>query len=482
MRARRPVRRARGPAAVAVAITAPLLATMVGSAFSGGIPVASVYLLAVVGAAAIGGVWSGLAASALSFMGLNFFFTAPKHTFRVDKSEDIVALVVFLLVASIVGALLARAIEERARASRREHDTQLLNYVATRLLSTESLDRLLEDFAGALLDPFRLSRCEIRASLDDRAFVARADRPGSVEGPVETVELSAGGTGFGTLVATRLVDAGAMSDEDRVLLEAVGRQAASALDRAQLASRVRGAQLDAETNQIRAALFSSVTHDLRTPLASIKAGVTSLLDEGTVHDAAQRHELLVTIREETDRLNRLVGNLMDLARIRSGALIPSREPVALDEVAGAVLARLRPQLSGLHVRTQFREDVPEVAADPLQMDQVITNLVENAVRYSPRGGELVVSVARFRHAVQVRVTDHGPGIPSELRERVFEAFERGDASPGRSGTGLGLAIARAIVVAHDGRIWIEGAPAGGTAAVFEIPIDKPSAVPDAESR
>ena len=471
MSSRRRLQRSRGIVAVGVAILFPLGATMVGTAFTGGIPVASLYLLAVVGAAAIGGIGSGLGASVLAFMGLNFFFTSPRHTFRVDKAEDIVALAVFLLVAAIVGTLLARAIDERGRATRREHDTQLLSYLAMRLLSTESVDHLLEDFAAALLDPFRLARCEIRATLDGREIVAKADRPDGSSGHADVVELTAGETRFGTLAATRMREAGPLSGDDLLLLEAVGRQVASALDRAQLASRVRGAQLDAETNQIRAALFSSVTHDLRTPLASIKAGVTSLLDEGTVHEPAQRHELLVTIKEETDRLNRLVGNLMDLARIRSGTLTPAREPVALDEVAGAVLARLRPQLAGVRVRTQFREDVPEVAADPMQMDQVITNLVENAMRHSPVQGEIVVSVARYRGSVQVRVTDQGPGIRPELRERVFEAFERGDAAPGRSGTGLGLAIARAIVVAHGGRIHIEGAPGGGTAAIFEIPAD-----------
>ena len=234
--------------------------------------------------------------------------------------------------------------------------------------------------------------------------------------------------------------------------------------------RVRRAQLDAETNQLRAALFSSVTHDLRTPLASIKASVTSLLSETAVHDAAQQRELLTTVLEETDRLNRVVGNLMDLAKIRAGALEPAREPAAVDELVQAVVARMRPQLAEVSVRSAIRPDLPDVFVDPVQIDQVLTNLLENAALHSPPGGEISITAAPFLDVVQVRVADRGPGIPADDRERVFEAFYRGDAAPERPGSGLGLAIARAIVVAHGGKIWVEGAPGGGTVVVFELPI------------
>ncbi len=255
-----------------------------------------------------------------------------------------------------------------------------------------------------------------------------------------------------------------------LLLEATAKQAALAIERARLDMRVRGAQLDAETNQLRAALFSSVTHDLRTPLASIKASVTSLLSKTAVHDAAQQRELLTTVLEETDRLNRVVGNLMDLAKSRAGALEPIREPAAVDELVQTVLARMRSQLSTFEVRCNLRPDLPDVFVDPVQIDQVLTNLLENAALHSPPGGEVSISAAPFRDVVQVRIADRGPGIAVDERERVFEAFYRGGAKPERPGSGLGLAIARAIVVGHGGSIWIEGAPGGGTAVVFELPV------------
>jgi two-component system, OmpR family, sensor histidine kinase KdpD len=216
-------------------------------------------------------------------------------------------------------------------------------------------------------------------------------------------------------------------------------------------------------------MFSSVTHDLRTPLASIKAGVTSLLDTSVRHDAAQERELLTTILEETDRLNRLVGNLLDLARIRAGALTPTRQPASMDEIVEVVLARMRPLLSDHTVTADLPADLPDVSVDPVQLDQVLTNLLENAGRHAPAGSEIRVSVVWLRGAVQVRVADEGPGIPLEERDRVFDAFYRGSSVPETPGSGLGLAIAKAVVVAHGGRIWVEDAPTGGCVLAFEIP-------------
>jgi two-component system, OmpR family, sensor histidine kinase KdpD len=278
---------------------------------------------------------------------------------------------------------------------------------------------------------------------------------------------------LGTLVAERPARGRPFSKRERELLEAATRQAAVALDRARLDARARLAQLDAETNQLRAAMFSSVTHDLRTPLASIKAGVTSLLDEQAPHDATQQRELLTTILEETDRLNRLVGNILDLARIRAGALIPRRVSTAVDEVAEAVVARMRPQLQNVRVELLLAPDLPEIPADPVQLDQVLTNLLENASRHAPPGSTVRIHVARSTAMIRIRVADEGPGIAPEEREKVFEAFYRGREDPERAGSGLGLAIARAIVTAHGGRIWVEETTGGGSALVFELPIDEP---------
>ena len=457
---------------VAAAMLFPMAATLAAEPLSrhGNETAISLYLLAVVCAAAVGGLWSGLGSSVLSSLGLNFFFSAPRFSLRFDRVEDLVATLVFLAVATVVGLLVARSLDERARSSQRERDARLLSYLVTKLLSGEPLQTLLDDFAQALLDPLGLARCDVRALVNGRELHAVAERIDAPHGSVEEVQIEIGGARLGTLTAVRREGDRQLRPAERSVLEAAAKQMAVALERSRLDMQARESQLEAETNQLRAALFSSVTHDLRTPLASIKAGVTSLLDPGASHDPSQERELLTTILEETDRLNRLVGNIMDLARIRAGALVPSREPAAIDEIVDAVLARMRDQLTGVQIRTNIRSDIPDVLVDPVQIDQVFTNLLENAVRFSPPDGQIQVSASVFRDSVQVRVTDQGPGIPAADRSRVFDAFYRGEAGPERPGTGLGLAIAHAIVVAHGGRIWVEGAPSGGAAMVFELPI------------
>jgi two-component system sensor histidine kinase KdpD len=464
----RPVRRSPWAAALAV-VVAPVAATLL--AFPLAPPAsaaASVYLLAVVLAAWAGGVAGGVAAAVLSAAALNFFFTPPAHTLRVEKPQDVVALVVFLLIALIVGSVVARALSDRANATQRERETRLLNYFATKLLSGEPIQRLLGDFAAAMLEPFDLVSCSIRAEGPGELLHASAERPDLGQGERLQIPLVAAGSPFGSLAAVRRVGAPPLAEAEARLLEGCARQAAVAIERASLSAEAAGSRLEAEANQLRAALFSSVSHDLRTPLSSIKASVTSLLDDDAAHAPAQRRELLQTVLEETDRLNRVVGNILDLAKARAGAMAPAKEPTSVDEILESVVHRMGERLAAVRVRTVVRDDLPEIRADPVQVDQVLTNLLENAARFSPPGGRVVVSLGPWRGGVEVRVTDEGPGVPPEERERVFEPFYRRDDGH-RTGSGLGLAIARAIVLAHGGRIWIEGTPTGGAAVVFELP-------------
>jgi two-component system sensor histidine kinase KdpD len=428
----------------------------------------AVYMLAVVIAAMLGGIPAGLGTAGIASMALATLFSSPAG----GHTADLIATMVFLAVAMIVGLLVAGAVQERARAARREREAQFLASVATRFLAGDVPEQALDEFAEVLIGPLGLASCDIEASIDGTRLIASAEAGGgALSGQRVLVRLSVGEEEFGTLTAVRPAGARPMSRQERLLLEAAAKQASAALERARLDAKVRHAQLEAETNLLRAAMFSSVTHDLRTPLASIMAGVTSLLDETAVHDHSQQRELLVTIREETDRLNRLVGNIMDLARIRAGALIPAREPTAFDEIVAAVTARLRPQLAGFSLGLDLPVDLPDALADPVQMDQVLTNLLENAVRHAPQGSTIEVSARPAGEMVRVRVADAGPGIPPADRERVFEAFYRGQTRPERPGSGLGLAIVHAIVVAHGGRVWIDAPEGRGTAVIFEVPVD-----------
>src|SRR6266513_5154133 len=214
----RPAGRASVLRAAIAALACTGAATVLAHPFTERVSVTSIYLLAVVVAAALGGVWGGLAAALLAFLGINFFFTPPRHTFRVERLEDLVALVVFLVVATIVGALLASAVRERARAEQREQETRLLGYLSTKFVSGEPLERVIRDFAAALLDPFELAGCEVRASLDGLDVGGRADRPGATLGSSEVVPLAVGPAAFGTLTATRSTGAARFSIDERLLL------------------------------------------------------------------------------------------------------------------------------------------------------------------------------------------------------------------------------------------------------------------------
>jgi two-component system, OmpR family, sensor histidine kinase KdpD len=463
----------RNAVAIAAAIGLPVVATAVASGVDlGPFGPPSLYLLAVVLAAAVGGNRSGLASAALSFLGLNYYFTEPHHTLRVDKTADVVALLVFLVVAVVVGTLLARALAERQRAERQEAELRLINTIATRLLSIELSARAVADLTASVAERMRLTACSVEVA-GDPSLSGGTGRPAG-GGPTLQVPISAGDVSLGTVHVERAAGAAPFTVADRALLQALAGLIGLAIERRRLDAEARDARSGAELSDIRAALFSSVTHDLRTPLASIKAGITSLMDESIRFDPEERRDLLSTVLEETDRLNRLVDNLLNLARARAGDMTIEKELTPFEDVVETVLARLRHTLEPFRVRTLIRDDVPAVWIDPVQMDQALTNIIENAVRYSPPGGEIQVAVTTFGAGIQVRVADAGPGVTREERESVFEPFYRGTAAAGRPGSGLGLAIARAVVLAHGGKIRLEDAPGGGAAVVIELPVGGPS--------
>lgn len=426
------------------------------------------YVVAVMFAAAAGGLAAGLLASGLSFLGLNFFFTPPEHTLRVDKLEDLVALGVFVAVSGFVATLLSAVLEQRTRAERREQEARLLHHFGTRLLAGRPVDEVLREFAESVVRLFNLIRCEVRVEATDTFVIEeRSNGPGG-EGTPTVVPMMVRDRVVGQISVVRKRSDPTISTDEEDVLRTFAAQIALAIEGSRLAEEARRAQVDAETSNMRAALFSSVTHDVRTPLASIIASVDNLSDPQAELTGEDRLALLNTIRHEADRLNRLVGNLLHLARVRAGGLKPVKRSESVNDVIEGVVARLQPVLEGREVRLMIR-DLPEIPMDVDQIDQVVTNLLENAIRFSRQGSPITVTTARWQDTVQVRVVDQGVGIPPVDRERVFEPFVRADTAR-EGGTGLGLSIARALVRAHGGRIWIEGAPGGGTAVTFQLPV------------
>jgi two-component system sensor histidine kinase KdpD len=295
--------------------------------------------------------------------------------------------------------------------------------------------------------------------------------------PALDVPIDSGSVTLGTMHVERTPGAEGFTVADHRLLQALAGLLGLAIERQRLDAEARAARSDAEVSDIRAALFSSVTHDFRTPLASIKAGITGLANTDVALGPDERRELLATVVEETDRLNRLVDNVLNLARARAGEIVVEKELTPFDDVVETVLARLQIALAPFQLVAQIRDDLPAVWVDPVQMDQALSNIIENAIRHSPPGGNITVAVTGWRGGIHVRVADQGPGIPEEDRRLVFEPFYRGHADHKRPGSGLGLSIARAVVTAHGGKIWIEGVVGTGVAVVIELPVGEPLGAP-----
>jgi two-component system sensor histidine kinase KdpD len=264
-----------------------------------------------------------------------------------------------------------------------------------------------------------------------------------------------------------------LSAPQRTFLEALVRQTALALDRVELADEARRAALRAKTEELRSGLLSAVSHDLRTPLAAITGAGTMLRDEATL-DPTLRRELIETVCDEAERLERLVSNLLDMTRLDSGTVEPKREWVPLVEVIGSALTRLERRLGRRPIQTTLADDVPLLSIDPVLVEQLFVNLLENAAKYTPPGSPIEIRGSREGRTIVVEVADRGPGLPAGAEERVFERFFRGAHTTVR-GVGLGLPISRAIAQAHGGRLAAANRPGGGT--VFRLTLPLPTDVP-----
>ncbi|MGH2584943.1 MAG: GAF domain-containing sensor histidine kinase, partial [Dehalococcoidia bacterium] len=296
------------------------------------------------------------------------------------------------------------------------------------------------------------------------------DRPA----PVAFVPLHLGSQTIGILQLVGRLEARVFTSDERRLMEAFADEAALAVDRDRLLHEAGRAQALQEADRLKSALLSAVSHDLRTPLASIKASVSSLLQQDVTWDTESRHEFLTAIDEETDRLTRLVSNLLDLSRIEGGALRPDKDWYDVRELIETVAGRLERVVTAHRLVLTIAPDAGAAPFDYVQLGQVLANLIENAAKFSPPGTAITIAARRLAGEVEISVADQGPGIPTEERPRVFEKFyriERGGGGPG--GAGLGLAISKGFVEAHGGSIRIEEADGAGARFVVTLPAPLP---------
>lgn len=447
------------------------------------------FLLVVVASAAVGGLGPGAVAAVLGFLAFDILFLPPYRTLVVSDRQDYLSLAVYLLTAFVVSYLVGALERRRVQAERREQETRTLYELSTSLVAHGSLDDTLSSVVRTVRSLFNLAGCAIALPAGDGVRIAARDGeiPADLErmlapitgtglggrlqpGQALTVPLRAGGEPVGALVVVAGgPDSPSFGEAERRLLATFANQAALAVEQArQEDERARTRTLE-EIDRLRTALLNSVSHDLRTPLASIKASASSLLDHEVDWNQQQRDEFLVTIDEEADRLTRLVYNLLDMSRIEAGALDPRMEETSLAEIVGSVVHRLRSRCSQ-RVDVSVPDSVPPVLADPVLLEQVVTNLLDNAIRYGC--GSMIALVGRqVDGLVELRVIDHGPGIPEPERERVFDQFYRlkgGGKRP--EGTGMGLSISRGIVAALHGHLRVETTPGGGATFVLTLPV------------
>jgi two-component system sensor histidine kinase KdpD len=411
------------------------------------------FLLLVVVVSAVGGLWPAVIAAILGFLLVNYYFTPPLYEFTVSEGENVLALAVFVAVAITVSAFVALAARRAAEGARARAEAEALLRLAGSSPATavlESLRRVLGLDGAAVLH---------RAESGWRIDAASGDHvPNSPDAASRTVVLDES--------HVLALSGSPVRSEDQHVLDAFARELTASVELDELHAEVASAGTLAAANELRAALLSAVSHDLRSPIAAVKASVTSLLQQDVEWTPEAQQEFLRTIDEETDRLADLVANLLDMSRLQTGALDVSATPVGLEEVVPAALRSLG--VGDGSVEVDVSESLPRVYADPGLLERAIANVISNAIRFSPPGAHARVTAGAVNGIVDVRVVDRGPGVPTEERSTMFVPFQRlGDSSQGE-GIGLGLAVAKGFVEAMGGEIEVEDTPGGGLTVVLRL--------------
>jgi len=454
-----------------------------------------VFLTGIVITALFYGRGPSILATILSVAALDYFFTAPYQTFAISNIQNILTLLVMLLVSLTISSLATRSRNQAQQLKEREHRTASLYEMNRKLSGAQGLQNLLDLAAQHLETEFASPTIIFAADGIGSLSVSSKHLPQSPSpeiGLVEWTYYSGKMSGYGTLnvpsnpylylplsvlenaVGVLTIYAREQPrlalPERRQYLETFGDQLAVTIERFNLAEEAQKARTQAETERLRSSLLSSVSHDLRTPLASIMGAASTLLEKGPTLDARTHAELSQVAYEEAERLNRLVRNLLDMTRVESGGLKIDKEWQSLEEVVGASLRMLGNRRSEHHITTNLPMQLPLIPMDTVLIEQVLVNLLDNAIKYTPPGTRIDLSASAAPEEVTIKMMDQGPGIAPGDEQKIFDRFYRSN-SQGSSGVGLGLAICKGIVEAHGGKIWAENRPSGGAAFTFTLPLE-----------
>lgn len=417
------------------------------------------FLTLTVAAALLGGLLPALASAAAGSLLLNYYFAPPLHLWTISDSKNIVAIIVFVGVAISVASVVDLAARRTHQAARLRAESEILSFLAGSVLRGEtSLDALLE----RVRETFSMDSVALLERASDVAPWTCAGRVGNgrmLQRPEDADVDMPVGDHMALALSGRVLPA-----EDRRVLAAFAAQAAVVLDRQRLKSEADQARTLAEGNRIRTALLAAVSHDLRTPLAGIKAAVSSLRSDDVSWSEEDQAELLEGIENGADRLDHLVGNLLDMSRLQTGTVTPLIREIDLDEVVPMALGGVPDGSADLDIP----ETLPMVTVDKGLLERAVANIVENAVKYSPGAEPVLVSASTLGDRVELRVVDRGPGVPDAAKDRIFEPFQRYGDAPRGAGVGLGLAVARGFVESMGGTIEAEDTPGGGLTMVLTL--------------
>ncbi len=467
---------------------------------------AMLYLLGVIAVAAIFGRGPSILASVLSVFAFDYFFVPPHFSFAVSDTQYLFTFLVMLLAGIVISTLTVQLRNAIETSRIRERRTASLHALSRKLAGSRGQETILRATVEHIAELFESQAVLLLPDANGKVVARASQPPGLTVAPKEqgvaqwTHDMNQmAGKGTDTLpdaarlyvplIATRgatgvlglePADPARLLIPDQIrLLEALAQQAALALEVDRLSQEAQGKQVEIETERLRSALLSSVSHDLRTPLSAITGAASCLLEPAEGLSEASRRELLRTISEEAERLGLQVGNLLEMTRLQAGRVQVRKELQPLEETVGAACRRLERPLKGREVRITLPPDLPLVPADGILLEQVFFNLLENATKYTPPGTPLEISASAQGQNVLVEISDRGPGLGEGEEEHVFEKFYRGSSHGSAGGAGLGLTICRGVVQAHGGRIWAENRVGGGATFRFTLPLDAPPAVASA---
>lgn len=476
------------------------LATLVGHFIGRGISptnLVMLYLLTVMVVAVYLGRGPSMLAALLGVLAFDFFFVPPFFTFAVEDTEYILTFIGLFIVGVVVSALTARAREQTEAAQNREADTALLYSLSRELAAADSHESIVKATQTHLEAGFGRDVVIYLPLGDSMRPVLGTDSPQPAPGETELslalwsyrhAEPAGSGTNtlpsaeprflplktsrhtVGVLSFKPLDPARPFTPDQRRMLESFANQSAQAVERVNLSEQTRQIKLLQAAEKLQNALLNSISHDLRTPLVSITGALTTLETQDETISAESRRSLLETAREEAERLNRLVGNLLDMTRLEAGALKVKRDPAEVVDVVGTSIGQMETRLTGRSLRMDVPDNLPMISVDFMLIVHVLKNLLDNALKYSPEKSPLEVRARSAGGEVLISIIDEGPGIPPDDLERIFDKFYRVQRSEQVAGTGLGLAICKGIVEAHGGRIWAKNRPGGGTILTIALPV------------